>query len=464
MASLYQQLPAVDRLLGHEAAAPALAEFGASAVTAMLRRLLAELRQRIRDGQLEALPSAESLLSQAEARLAQTRETSLCPVFNLTGTLLHTNLGRASLPEAALDAVSRIAVQPSNLEYDLAAGARGQRDSHVEALLCRLTGAEAATVVNNNAAAVLLCLNTLAKGRSVCVSRGELVEIGGSFRMPEIMASAGVRLQEVGATNRTHLRDYAKACDAGAAALMKIHTSNYEIKGFTASVSYRQLAELAAERSLPFLVDLGSGTLVDLADYGLAPEPTVMQVLEAGAALVTFSGDKLLGGPQAGVIVGRRDLVDAVNQNPLKRALRVDKMTLAALAALLRLYLKPETLAQAVPTLGLLARPLTEITALAQRLLPLVQERLGAIASAEVADCQSQVGSGALPTSALASKALALRPLDGKEASLQALVAAFKRLPVPVLGRLEAGRLLLDCRTVTDPRAFIANLDSLAPP
>jgi L-seryl-tRNA(Ser) seleniumtransferase len=442
------------------------AQYGHTAVVHAIRSLLSEMRQAMLDGaalSVEALQEP-SLARRLQARLEAAMQPSLRRVFNLTGTVLHTNLGRALLPAEAVDAVQAVMAQPCNLEYDLAPGDRGDRDSHVEALLTELTGAEAATVVNNNAAAVLLVLATLAARKEVIVSRGELIEIGGSFRIPAIMARAGCRLREVGTTNRTHLADFEQAIGARSAMLMKVHTSNYAIQGFTAAVAEKELAALAHARGLPFVVDLGSGTLVDLSQYGLPKEPTPQETLAHGADLVTFSGDKLLGGPQAGIIVGRAELVKKIKRNHLKRALRVDKMTLAALEAVLKLYRQPEMLAQRLPTLRMLTRPAADIEALCRRIEPAMAQAVSNVAHVSVVPCHSQIGSGALPVELLPSTALALAPLKGgrgEGTALKRLAAAFRALPIPVIGTISDGALNFDLRCLENEREFIDQLAQL---
>ncbi|CAM3049876.1 L-seryl-tRNA(Sec) selenium transferase [Paracoccus aminovorans] len=434
-------LPSVDRLLAD--AGPLIAAHGRAVVTDALRAELAE----IRTSRPDPLPDAPSILAAAEARLTRQARSKLRPVLNLTGTVLHTNLGRALLAEAAVEAATAAMRAPAALEYDLDSGGRGERDSHLRGLLCELTGAEDATVVNNNAAAVLIVLNTLARGREAVVSRGELIEIGGAFRMPAIMEQAGCTLREVGTTNRTHARDYRQAIGPETGLLMKVHTSNYRIEGFTAEVSAPELAAIAHEAGLPLVNDLGSGTLVDLRRWGLAPEPTVAEAVAEGADVVTFSGDKLLGGPQAGFIVGRREIIAAINRNPLKRALRLDKIRIAATEATLRLYRDPDRLAERLPTLRLLSRPQAQIRAQADRLAAPVAKALGCTVS--VVDCASQIGSGALPTDTIPSAGLALTP------NPEALADGLRGLGTPIIGRIHDGALILDLRCLADDAALL---------
>ena len=454
-----RDLASITTVLSTALAATLLDRFGRQAATDAIRTVLDEARQAVRAGAPSA-PTAEDLAIAALARLEGHARSDLRPLFNLTGTVLHTNLGRAVLAEAAIEAAVAAMRDPVALEYDLRSGRRGERDDHLRGLLRELTGAEDATVVNNNAGAVLLALNTLAGGREAIVSRGELIEIGGAFRMPDIMQRAGARLVEVGTTNRTHAKDYRAALTPETGVILKVHTSNYRIQGFTAEVGAAELAAITGEAGVPLMHDLGSGTLVDLSRYGLQREPTVREAVAHGAGIVTFSGDKLLGGPQAGFIVGDKALIAAINRNPMKRALRVDKIRLAAIAATLQLYGDPDRLAERLPTLRLLARPQAEIAAQARRVAPVVALAVGPAFTVAPCDCRSQIGSGALPLDTLASAGLVIRSDQGARA-LDRLAAALRGLDRPVIGRIEDGGLVLDLRCLTDEAGFLASLSGL---
>ncbi len=465
--SIQAAVPSVHGVLGLPPVLDLIAEHGRPLVADAVRMALAELRDLLATAGEAALAKTNqaAVVARVKSRLADLTEASLRPVLNLTGTVLHTNLGRAPLPDEAIRAVAAVAGGASNLEYDLDAGRRGDRDSHLASRICRLTGAEAATVVNNNAAAVLLVLNSLAALKEVLVSRGELIEIGGSFRLPDIMTRAGCKLREVGTTNRTHLGDFAEALGPRAALVLKAHTSNFSIEGFSAAADESDLAALAKAANVPFVVDLGSGSLIDLGQFGLPHEPTPGETLARGADLVTFSGDKLLGGPQCGIVAGRGDLVAKIKKNPMKRALRVDKMTIASLSVMLGLYADPARAVKKVPALRFLARSESEIRALAERLQPLVAASLEAVAVVETVACKSQVGSGALPVDALPSAGLAIRPKAGKRGgarALERLAAAFRGLPLPVIGRIHDGAIVLDLRCLEDGTAFDQQLRFLA--
>ncbi len=450
--------PSVDALLRADAMRVAVAEHGASSATAALRMALDAARDAWRDGSVR---DASRIVAQACAMLRERRAPQAKRVFNCTGTTLHTNLGRAPLAESAIDAAVQAMRHPIALEYDLDGGGRGDRDDLVERLVCELTGAEAATVVNNNAAAVLLALDTLGgvgnRQREAIVSRGELVEIGGSFRVPDLMRRAGCKLVEVGTTNRTHRRDYVDGIGPKTALLMKVHASNYRVEGFVAEVGAHDVAEVAHAAGLPLMVDLGAGALVDLEPYGLPHEATVRETITAGADVVTFSGDKLLGGPQAGIIAGRRDLVARMKKNPLKRCLRCDKATLAALEATLLLYREPEFLCKRLTTLRWLTRSRDAIRATAEAVLPAVAATLDARATVTVEDCASQIGSGAQPTDLLPSAAIVIRPrqVKGGGRVLVAIEAAMRALPIPIIGRIAKGALWLDLRTVEESREWL---------
>jgi len=453
------RLPAVHLILSDAACAPLIAEYGRVQTLEAARVLLAELRSVMLASRRDGVPVATAgdtgipaLLAMLAERLRDTNRSPLRPVFNLTGTVLHTNLGRALLPDSAVQAVAEALRWPMNLEWDIDTGKRGDRDNLIEELLLELTGAEAATIVNNNAAAVLLMLNTLAQGKEVIVSRGELVEIGGAFRIPDIMTRAGAVLREVGSTNRTHLKDYAEAAGPQTALMMKVHCSNYAITGFTKSVELPELAPLSKKHHIPLAVDLGSGTLVDLEQYGLPHETTVRETIEGGADLVTFSGDKLLGGPQCGIIVGRADLIAQIKKNPLKRALRVGKLTLAALEPVLALYRAPDLLPERLTTLKLLTRPAAAMRELAQALLPPLQAALGAGYEVSAEPMMSQIGSGALPVDQLPSHGLAIRAAAAGRVSnaLGVLEQRLRALPLPVIGRVAQDALWLDLRCLDD--------------
>lgn len=460
------RFPSVDRLASHAQSLDLIDRFGRTALVDAIRAELTSRRllAQSADAGLEPPLSDETvILSAVAARLDEAFQPSLRAVLNLTGTVLHTNLGRAPLPQEALDAIVATAAGASNLEFDLERGVRGDRDDHVEALLCKATGAQAATVVNNNAAALLLVLNALAFRREVPVSRGELIEIGGSFRLPEIMARAGCRLIEVGTTNRTHLHDFTEAMGSKTALVMKVHASNFKVQGFTASVPEAALAQACHERDIPFVSDLGAGSLIDLTRFGLPAEPTPAQAIAQGADLVTFSGDKLLGGPQVGIIVGKVDLIAKIKRNPLKRALRIDKMSMAALEAVLRLYLNPDKLAERLPVLRLLTRPAQEIRAMAERVRPQMALCLEACADVHCIDCLSEIGSGSQPTEQLPSAGLVIVPraARGRGGLLLRLQAALRALPVPVIGRIEKDGLVLDFRCLEDEHQLLAQFDQL---
>lgn len=462
------QLPSVDLLLGHPDLVSRTQELGRSPVVACIRDVLADARQTLITAQQSeqgvlALPLLDDLVAAIDDRLTELSTASLTAVINLTGTVLHTNLGRALLPEAAIEAIALAARTTTNLEFDLKTGKRGDRDKHIESLICELTGAEAATVVNNNAAAVMLTLNTLAMGQEVPVSRGELVEIGGSFRVPDIMSRSGCRLVEIGTTNRTHAKDYRNAINGNTALLMKVHTSNYVIEGFSKSVSDAEVATLAHEYNLPMVTDLGSGALVDLAQFNLPAEPTVASMISGGADVVTFSGDKLLGGPQAGIIAGSSAQIAKIKANPMKRALRVDKLTIAALFEVLKLYRNPDRVVELLPTIRLLHYPSDIINRRAQDLLAPLERALKDFARVHIEACASQIGSGSLPVDKLPSYALVITPLDRSDGALQDLVSAFRQLPVPVIGRVSNGTLRLDMRCMEDTSVFLQQLPRLIP-
>lgn len=453
--------PSVDVVLSGAAGRMAVERFGRYAAAKAIRAGL----ERWRSSKRSECPDAIGVEQAGEVAmeiLLQENRASQRRVFNLTGTVLHTNLGRAVMAEEAVQAAVEAMRHPTSLEFSLDGGARGERDDHVRGLVRELTGAEDACMVNNNAAALLLALATHAPRKEVVVSRGELIEIGGAFRLPEIMRRAGARLREVGTTNRTHLRDFEEAVCTGTGAVLKAHTSNYEIQGFTASVQPKKLADLCRGRGVPFIDDLGSGTLVDFARWGVKRERTVRDALEDGADLVTFSGDKLLGGPQCGFVVGRSELVRACARNHLKRTLRLDKIRLAALEATLKLYRDPDRLAERLPTLRYVSRRGEDVRKQAERLLAQFAELLPEGYLAEVRDCGSQIGSGSMPTDTLPSAALAVVPTARRKGrALDEIASRLRGLSIPIVGRIKDDALLLDLRCLDDEDGFLVTLRGL---
>jgi L-seryl-tRNA(Ser) seleniumtransferase len=446
-------LPSVDEVLRHDEILELLEKAPRGVVVEAVRAALDEERLEILAGETpDSHETGESeylelIAKKTIAAVQISVRPKLRRVINATGVVLHTNLGRSLLSERAKQAVGEVASSYSNLELDLGTGRRGSRYAPLEPLIASLTGAEAALVVNNNAAAVLLALSTLAAGREVIVSRGQLVEIGGSFRVPEVMAQSGARLVEVGATNKTYPADYIKAVSGETALLLHVHTSNYRIIGFTRETTVSELVEIGRELSLPVMSDLGSGFLVDLSNYGLPPEPTVQEVVGAGPDVVTFSGDKLLGGPQAGIIAGKRHYIEKMKKNPLTRAVRIDKMTAAALEATLREYLDQAGVIRKIPTLKMLTSTVDELEQKAQKLSAALKSKIGDKAAIKVEKGTSAVGGGAMPAADLPTSVVAVSPLEMSAGELQA--ALRQGLPA-VLGRVQEDRLLLDVRTVED--------------
>jgi L-seryl-tRNA(Ser) seleniumtransferase len=464
VSELLSQLPSVDKLLLSEPASGWIAQYGRDELLRCIRFVLNALRQNISSNDVLVAPTEQELLVQIDARLVARARPNLRRVINLTGTVLHTNLGRAVMPDEVIEAMASAAAEPCALEYDLGEGKRGDRDELVEELLCELTGAEAATVVNNNAAAVFLLLNALSNRKETIVSRGELIEIGGAFRIPDIMKRAGARLVEVGTTNRTHPKDFVEAISPKTALVMKVHTSNYVVQGFTAEVAEPELAKIAHAGNVPFVVDLGAGTLVDLTQFGLPKEPTPAETIANGADLVTFSCDKLLGGPQAGILVGRKDLIQRIKKNPLKRVLRVGKVTLAALESVLRMYRNPATLPQRVKVLQLLTRPATAMQAQADSLIPSLRDAFASCGLQVTAQAvKSQIGSGSLPVERLPSVALAIAALDrANEKKVVRLERLLRGSDTAVIGRISEKTLLLDLRCLTDDKVSVLRETMLA--
>jgi L-seryl-tRNA(Ser) seleniumtransferase len=445
---LLRQLPAVDRILEHAKGLDEFARVPRSLLVAEIRKVIDGLRGAILSGAGDAGRFRfEAVLAEVGAAVRRAAAYHLVCVVNATGVVVHTNLGRSVLAEEVLDHVRAVAGHYSNLEFDLAAGRRGSRYAVVEEILCEISGAEAAMVVNNNAGAVLLCLDTLARGRRVIVSRGELVEIGGSFRIPDVMAKSGAVLVEVGATNRTHLRDYQNAVDDQTALLLKVHRSNFSIVGFTAEVGLAEMVALGRSEDLPVLEDLGSGTFIDFSRYGLMKEPTVQESVAAGVDVITFSGDKLLGGPQAGIIVGRQDILARIKTNPLTRALRVDKMTLAGLEATMNLYRDPQRAAREIPSLRMITDPYETVRSRAHRLADALQAAGGGRLDIECGDGASRTGGGALPLLEIPTRRVGVR-VEGQ--TVNAVERFMRQHSPPIVGRIEDERFVMDPRTVTD--------------
>lgn len=438
------EIPSVDEVLRSDALRQCVNSCSKNLALQTIREILGKIRADIMAG-----CKVDTSMDNIEALVKQYLDNMLKPsvkrVVNASGVVLHTNLGRAILCNDAIEAIKVAAGGPVNLEFDLEKGERGDRDSHIEAIICHLTGAEAATIVNNNAAAVFLTLNTLAEGKGVVISRGELVEIGGSFRIPDVIKKSGCEIIEVGTTNRTHLSDYISAINSDTAVLLKAHTSNYRVVGFTSSVDLRELAKVGREHDIPVVEDLGSGALIDLTQFGLPREPVVKESIADGADVVTFSGDKLLGGPQAGIIAGKREYIKRINKNPLKRALRVDKFTIAAMEATLKLYLNSDMLHKRLPTLRFLTRPVSEIETVAEEAARLIRERLGKEYIVKVEDGFSQTGSGSLPDEAIATKVISI---THNKIPSEKIFKMFMENSPPVLGRVRKEKFLLDMRMI----------------
>ena len=464
MSALYQALPAVDKLLKTPQGEQFVAKFGHSATVSVSREMLQQAREHIKrhENLPHFLQTDDATFQHIRQQLLLQQQVNIKRVHNLTGTVLHTNLGRAlwspAAQQAALDAMQGNVA----LEYDLAAGERSHRDNYISDLLQQLTGAEAACVVNNNAAAVLLMLATFAQGKEVIISRGELIEIGGAFRIPDIMAQAGCKLVEVGTTNRTHLKDYRNAINENTAFLMKVHSSNYQICGFTHSVDEQELAELGKEFGIPVITDLGSGALIDLKQFNLPEEPTVQEKLQHGLDLISFSGDKLLGGPQAGIIVGKKALIQQLQAHPLKRVLRCDKVTLAGLEATLRLYLQPEKITEKLTALHLLTQPVAQLQAQAEQLKVRLENRLNADYVVAIEPSEAQVGSGSQPLARIPSVAVTIAPATEKmPTKTTALFARLLALPQPVIGRIERDKIWLDLRSLANLERLLNTLEAL---
>ena len=441
-----RHIPAIEQLLAHKSFFSMQRQYSRDLITEVLRSVTAEVRTQILNcEEVVHAPDEAEYAALVRAKLEALTASALQPIVNVTGTITHTNLGRSLLSPSACESLVQAAANYVNLEYDLDTGARGRRDGITEPLLQRLTGCAASTVVNNNAAAVLLALNTLARSKEVIVSRGELIEIGGAFRIPDVMEASGAILREVGTTNRTHLKDYEAAINENTALLLKVHPSNYKVVGFASTPEIEEITELGRQRGIPTMEDLGSGSLIDLGRYGLPHEPVVRERVAADVDIVTFSGDKLLGGPQAGIIVGKSDLIQRIRKNPLMRALRVGKLTIAALEATLRLYLNEKGLTEKLPMLHRYTRSIDELRRIAEKLAGRLRQIFGDAIQVTIEESAAQIGSGSLPVDTLPSFAVAL---ESTQISAEALAAHFRAQPIPIIGRTQDERFWLDVRTV----------------
>ena len=444
--NLLRQLPAIEKLLNTQELLDLQADYARPLVIEALRAVVADIRNEILSGNQTQLPEHAEYAERTRQKIAAKTAPRMRPVVNATGTVTHTNLGRALLSDDACEAIQQAAQNYVNLEYDIETGSRGHRDRITEPLLQQLTGCEASTVVNNNAAAVLLALQTMARDKEVIVSRGELIEIGGAFRIPDVMAASGAILREVGTTNRTHLRDYAEAINENTGLLLKVHPSNYKILGFTSTPAMEELTELGTQRGIPTMEDLGSGALIDMTQYGLPHEPLVGERIASGVDIVTFSGDKLLGGPQAGIIVGKAEWIEKMRKNPMMRALRVDKLIIAGLSATLQSYILDGTAAaEQFPMLNRYTRSIETLHAVAEKLKAQLQDLFTEKVNIRVSETYGQIGSGALPVETLPSVALVLEP---SEVSAETLAAQFRNATTPVIGRIKEELFWLDLRTV----------------
>ncbi|MBU1052560.1 MAG: L-seryl-tRNA(Sec) selenium transferase [Proteobacteria bacterium] len=453
--NLLKMLPGIDYILELSKTEPAFNDMSRSVLLLSIRKVVGELRKDILD--VKKLPAETDLsdsliMEKIKFAVNKAMTPNLTQVINATGVVIHTNLGRSILADDIIKNLGLIAGNYSNLEFDLNKGERGTRYASVEEILCELSGAEAAMAVNNNAAAVLLCLETIARSKTVIVSRGELVEIGGSFRIPDIIAKSGAILKEVGTTNRTRSQDYEKAIESDTGLLLKVHTSNFSVVGFTESADLKELILLGSKYNIPVMEDLGSGTFIDFSMYGLTKEPTVQESVSAGADIVTFSGDKLLGGPQAGIIVGKKDIIDVIKKNPLTRALRIDKLTLAALESTLRLYRDPEKAVKLIPTLSMLTTPINLIKKRAAKLVKLFSGINNLALSIKPVDMDSKAGGGSLPLVNLPSKCIAIKIVG---MSVNSIEKNMRNNTPPIIGRIEDDNFIIDLRTVKEDELVI---------